>query len=399
MGVLAPDRDWVVVGETPTTLQKLGFISVGNHFPVFIHPQTSEEYALARQETKTSQGYRGFKVCFDETTTLEQDLFRRDLTINAMAMDDTGKVIDPFGGQKDLDNRLLRHVSPAFAEDPLRVIRVARFLARFWHLGFRVATETLQLMTQLSHSGELLTLSPERVWLETQKALNTKDPVVFFDLLKKCHALPVLFPELSNLIGVPQTLKYHPEGDVWVHTRMVLEKATQLSEESSVRFAALVHDLGKGTTLSERLPHHHGHEERGALLVIQLCQRLRVSNRLCQLAVLVARYHLHVHRLFEMTPKKIVRLLLHLDAFRQPEKMENFLLACRADALGRGEGEHHPYRQADLLRDCLKQCKKIDVQSLIGLGLEGKKLGDALHKKRIFQVKTTLELFKNTSCE
>lgn len=392
LGLPAPDQDWVVVGETIHTMQSRGFVQVGAAFPVFLHPDTQEAYALARKEQKTGKGYRGFTTHFGIETTLEEDLARRDLTINAMAMDTKGGIIDPFEGQKDLDKRLLRHVSPAFSEDPLRVLRVARFLARFWALGFRVATETIQLMTDLVHAGEMETLTTERVWLETLKALETEHPLPFFDLLQQCGALAILFPELEALKGVPQPPTHHPEGDVWTHTRMTLMQATRLTSNPIVRFAALVHDLGKGTTPQTLLPQHHNHEERGATLVEQLCDRLHTPTHFRKLAVLTARYHTQCHRIQEMTPKKVIQLLLHLNAFRDPEILEKFLLACQADNRGRWGAEKKPYPQADVLRRCLQQCTNIDKQPILDAGLQGKRFGDALHKIRIHQVRAVLRL-------
>ena len=391
LGLSSPDRDWLVVGETIQTMQARGFVQVGAAFPVFLHPETGEEYALARQERKRGQGYRGFSAQFSRDTTLEQDLARRDLTINAMAMDASGSIIDPFGGQKDLQQRLLRHVSPAFAEDPLRVLRVARFLARFWSLGFRVVAGTLQLLKQLVDSGEIQTLTAERVWLESHKALQTDHPLVYFDLLQQCGALPVLFPELAQLQGVPQSVIYHPEGDVWRHTRLVLMQATQLSRDPAVRFAALVHDLGKGITPQDLLPHHYGHEERGVLLVQQLCDRLRIPNTFRKLSMLVTQHHMHCHRLLEMSEKKVVRLLQNLNAFRHLDFLEKYLLACQADAQGRFGREKKPYSQASFLRQCLQQCQGIDNQKLLQNGYQGRQFADALHKERIRQVRAVLK--------
>ena len=392
LGLPASDRDWVIVGETTDGMRARGFVPVGADFPVFLHPETGEEYALARQERKTGRGYQGFVTRAGAEVTLEEDLARRDLTINAMAMDANGTIIDPFGGQEDIKNRKLRHVSPAFAEDPLRILRVARFFARFWSLGFQIAEETRVLMSQLVHSGEIHTLVAERVWNETQKALETDTPLAFFDLLHRCGALPILFPELAALIDIPQPVKYHAEGDVWTHTRMTLTRATQLSQEATVRFAALVHDLGKGTTPQSLLPHHHNHEERGVLLVNQLCDRLRIPTQFRKLAVLGCRHHLQCHRLLEMTPKKVLKLLIHLNALRETILLDHFLLVCQADATGRQGTSHTPYPQADLLRQCRQHCIGIDTQEFHKAGLQGKAFGEALHKKRLQRLHVLLSL-------
>ena len=397
LGLASPDRDWVVVGETPQTMLARGFIQVGGQFPVFLHPDSGEEYALARQERKTGQGHRGFVTKFGTETTLKEDLARRDLTINAMVMDASGRIMDPFGGQEDLQQRLLRHVSPAFVEDPLRVLRVARFLARFWSLGFRVAAETMDLMTQLVAAGEMQTLTAERVWLETRKALETDYPLAFFDLLQQCGALQILFPELAALVGVPQPLTHHPEGDVWRHTRITLEQATRLSQDALVRFASLVHDLGKGVTPLELLPRHHGHEQKGVVLVNQLCDRLRIPNHFRKLGILTARYHMQCHCLLEMTPKKVVRLLVKLNAFHDPSLLENFLLACQADATGRQGAHACPYPQAEVLRYCVQQCASIDNQLFLQAGLQGRRLGEALHKERIRQVRAVFARYQEKS--
>ncbi|MEO5363419.1 MAG: multifunctional CCA addition/repair protein [Magnetococcus sp. DMHC-8] len=394
LGLPAPDRDWVVVGETPQTMHARGFTQVGADFPVFLHPDSGEAYALARQERKTGPGYRGFVAHAPPTITLEEDLARRDLTINAMAIAADGRLIDPFGGQQDLHNRCLRHVSPAFAEDPLRVLRVARFLARFWHMGFRVAAETLTLLTSLSHSGELLAIAVERIWQETHKALATQHPLAFFDLLHQCGALAVLFPELTALIGVPQPLRYHPEGDVWQHTRLVLDRATQLSADPGVRFAALLHDLGKGTTPAAEWPHHYGHEERGVDIIHRLCDRLRTPTGFRTLAVAVARHHQQCRLVPEMTPHKVVRLLRHLQAMHHPDLMDKVLLACEADATGRQGMIDHPYPQADLLRRCRQSCLAVDPTPFVQAGLQGERLGEAIHRERLRQTGITLAAYR-----
>lgn len=396
LGQPALDQDWVVVGETPQSMLARGFYQVGADFPVFLHPESGEAYALARQERKTGPGYLGFTAHSAPTVTLKEDLARRDLTINAMAMDADGQIIDPFGGCVDLQNRLLRHVSPAFAEDPLRVLRVARFLARFWDLGFRVADETLALLTQLAHSGELQTLSVERVWQETHKALAAQNPLAFFDLLQQCGALAVLFPELEALIGIPQPAHYHPEGDVWQHTRLVLARATQLSRSPTVRFAALLHDLGKAATPPTEWPHHYGHEERSVELINPLCDRLRIPTVFRSVALATARHHMRCHRLLEMRPNKVVRLLLQLKALQKPDFLEEVLLACQADATGLlGEADPSSYPQADLLRQCRHCCVEIDPTPFIQAGVQGALLGERLHQERVRRVRALLQTLPN----
>ncbi len=348
------ERDFVVVGATPDELIALGYRPVGKDFPVFLHPDTAEQYALARTERKTGPGYYGFATRFSPDVTLEQDLARRDLTINAMAEDASGGIIDPYGGRRDLEARLLRHVSPAFVEDPLRVLRVARFAARFAPLGFTVAPETLELMRAIVASGEMSALVPERVWAETERALGEASPVTYFEVLRACGALAAVFPEVDALFGVPQPEKWHPEIDTGVHTLQVLEVAAELSPDTTVRFAALVHDLGKGLTPRAEWPRHLGHEEAGARLIERMAERLRVPNEHRELAVMVARHHARAHRVAEQRPGTILELLELTDAFRRRERFERFLLACEADARGRGPGlRTRPYPQAAQLRAAL----------------------------------------------
>ncbi|NJD30934.1 MAG: multifunctional CCA addition/repair protein [Gammaproteobacteria bacterium] len=345
------ERDYVVVGATPDELLALGYRPVGKDFPVFLHPRTGEQYALARTERKTGTGYYGFATRFSPDVTLEEDLARRDLTVNAMAEDENGGIIDPYGGRRDLEARLLRHVSPAFVEDPLRVLRVARFAARFAPLGFTVAPETLELMRRIVASGEVAELVPERVWVETERALGEERPTVYFDVLRECGALEVIFPEIAALHGVPQPEKWHPEIDTGLHTMQVLDVAAGLSRDTTVRFAALVHDVGKGLTPRSEWPRHIGHEEAGARLIEGICARLRAPNEHRELAVLVARHHARVHRAAEARAGTLLELLEVTDAFRRAERFERMLLACEADARGRGPDRRiAPYPQADLLR-------------------------------------------------
>ena len=345
------ERDYVVVGATPEQLLALGYRPVGKDFPVFVHPRTGEQYALARTERKTGPGYYGFATRFSPDVTLEDDLARRDLTVNAMALTTAGEIVDPYGGRRDLEARVLRHVSPAFVEDPLRVLRVARFAARFAPLGFAVAAETLELMRSIVASGEMAALVPERVWVETDRALGEARPTEYFEVLRACGALAAVFPEIDALFGVPQPAQWHPEIDTGLHTMQVLDVATELSVESTVRFAALVHDIGKGLTPRDQWPRHVGHEDAGAALIERMSQRLRVPNEHRELAVLVARHHARAHRAAELRPGTVLDLLELTDAFRRPERFERFLLACEADARGRGpELRARPYSQGSQLR-------------------------------------------------
>jgi tRNA nucleotidyltransferase (CCA-adding enzyme) len=346
LGLPVTERDWVVVGGTREELQRMRYREVGRDFPVFLHPDTHEEYALARLERKTAPGYKGFEFRFGPEVTLEEDLARRDLTINAIARGPDGSLIDPYGGRRDLEARLLRHVSEAFVEDPVRVLRVARFAARFAPLGFRVAAETAALMRSIVTRHEIDALVPERVWQETNKALHEPRAAEFFSVLRDCDALRVIFPEIDALFGVPQPPQWHPEIDTGVHTLMVLEQASLLSREPQVRFAALVHDLGKGTTPRDEWPRHTGHEERSVALVEALAQRLRVPVDYRELAVIVARFHGKVHRAHELRPATILEFLERADAFRRPERFAQALLACEADARGRTgfEGRDYPQR-------------------------------------------------------
>ncbi|HET7921679.1 MAG TPA: multifunctional CCA addition/repair protein [Gammaproteobacteria bacterium] len=384
LGLPVTERDYVVVGATPADMTARGYQPVGKDFPVFLHPETHAEYALARTERKTARGYHGFEFHAAPDVTLEDDLRRRDLTINALAEDEAGTLIDPYHGQRDLDARVLRHVSPAFAEDPVRVLRVARFAARFASLGFRIAEETLALMRTMSENGEVDALVPERVWQETAKALQTETPSVFFTALRACGALARVFPELDRLFGVPQPAKWHPEVDTGVHVMLVVDQAARLSGELAVRFAALVHDLGKGTTPADILPHHYGHEARSVKLVEALCERLRVPRELRELAVLVARHHGQVHKVEEMRPDTVLKLLESVDAFRRPERFEFFLTACEADHRGRTGLEDTPFPQAAYLRRAFAATQAVTVRSLGDIaGLSGAEIGEQLHRARL----------------
>lgn len=383
LGLTPKERDWVVVGSSVEEMLKRGFTQVGKDFPVFLHPQNHEEYALARTERKTGPGYTGFAFQASTDVTLEEDLLRRDLTINAIAQDEDGTLIDPYNGQQDLHDGLLRHVSPAFAEDPVRILRTARFAARFAKWGFKVAHGTNALMRKMVANGEIDALVAERVWKELDRALAEPRPSAFFKVLRGCHALAVLFPEIDALFGVPQPEKHHAEIDTGVHIMMVLEQAAKLSHEPRVRFAALTHDLGKGTTDKNKLPQHIGHEKRSVELVKQLCARYKVPNDYRALALLTAEYHTHCHRALELTPKTLLRVLEASDAFRNPQRFEEFLLACEADARGRLGKENEPYPQADFFRQILSVCTAIDTKAIVKRGLTGKAIGEELHKQRI----------------
>jgi tRNA nucleotidyltransferase (CCA-adding enzyme) len=391
LGLPVHERDWVVVGARPEELTDLGYKPVGRDFPVFLHPQTGEEHALARTERKTGPGYRGFETRFSPDVTLEQDLERRDLTINAIAKDlDSGTLVDPFQGQRDLQERWLRHVSPAFVEDPVRVLRVARFAARFAPLGFRIAPETLALMREIALRGELDALVPERVWQETQRALEMAAPWQFFLVLREVCALEVIFPEIDVLFGVPQPERWHPEIDTGVHTMMTLEQATRLTEDPVVRFASLVHDLGKGVTPPELWPRHIAHEQRGVAVIEALCARLRIPNTYREVAALVSRYHLNAHRVQELREATLLDMLESLDAFRRPTRFEQFVLACEADARGRKGLEDRPYAQADYLRRARQLAAKVSLDEHERSGLDGLQIAAHLRQKRIAAL-TTLQ--------
>lgn len=392
LGLSVQDTDWVVVGATPQEMESLGYQKVGQDFPVFLHPQTKEEYALARTERKTAPGYKGFHVNAAPDVKLEDDLQRRDLTINAMAETADGELIDPFGGADDLNARQLRHVSPAFAEDPVRILRVARFAARFVPLGFQVAEETTALMKQMVDAGEVDALVPERVWTELVRSLAEERPSQFFEVLRSCGALAVLFPEIDQLFGVPQPPQHHPEIDSGVHTMMVVDRAAALSKDVRVIFAALVHDLGKGVTPVKEWPRHIAHEDRSVKLVKALCKRLRTPNDFRDLAVLVARYHTHCHRAAELRPDTLLKTLEALDVFRRPERLDQFLIACEADVTSRPGFENVAYSQADIFRNAFKAARRIDAGELVSDGYEGKKLAAELRKCRIAAI---AELKKN----
>ena len=388
LGLETKDRDWVVVGAHPEELQKLNYRPIGKDFPVFLHPETNEEYALARTERKTAAGYNGFSFHTAADVTLEEDLMRRDLTINAIAQSDDGTLIDPFNGQADIKAKILRHVSPAFVEDPVRILRLARFAARFADLDFTIADETQDLMMTMVNSGEVDALVPERVWQETMRALSEKTPSRYFEVLRDCGALEKLFPEINRLWGVPQPEKHHPEIDTGVHTMMVLEQAAKLSDDPKVRFAALVHDLGKGTTPKNKWPKHIDHESRGVPLVEALCNRYRIPNDYRELAIIVTKYHLHYHRAAELRDDTFLKTLESVDAFRRPERFELFLLACEADSRGRTGYEDKHFDQPEIYRKAFNAAKSIDTKNLVAQGLKGKEIKDELNKLRILAIKS-----------
>ncbi|MCY7296011.1 multifunctional CCA addition/repair protein [Alteromonas sp. a30] len=377
------DKDWVVVGASPKDMLTQGFQQVGKDFPVFLHPETKEEYALARTERKTGSGYTGFVCDFSTDITLEQDLLRRDLTINAMALDANNKLIDPYNGKQDLDKRILRHVSPAFVEDPLRVLRVARFAARYHQYGFTLAPETLELMQELSHSGELESLAAERVWKETERSLLGDDPQQYFAVLKEAHALSYWFKEIDCLWGVPNPPKHHPEIDTGVHTLMVLEQAAKLSDELEVRYAALTHDLGKGITDPTIWPSHTAHDVRGVPLVEALSERLKCPTKAKDIAKLVAELHIRVHTSLTLKPSTIVKLFDKMDVWRRAERFEQILLACEADARGRTGFEDRSYPQANYLRECFNAAQNVDVKAIVDSGVKGPDIKEAVRQKRI----------------
>lgn len=389
------ERDWVVVGATPQQLLDLGYQQVGKDFPVFLHPTTKEEYALARTERKSGKGYTGFAVYADSDVTLEQDLMRRDLTINAIAKHENGQLVDPFSGLEDIKNKVLRHVSPAFSEDPLRVLRVARFYARYAHLGFTVAAETLALMHDISQSGELSTISPERIWLETSKALQERNPEAFIQLLQQTSALKQILPEVAALWGVPQPEKWHPEIDTGIHTLLVLEQAAKLSPRLDIRFAALVHDVGKGATNPINWPAHHGHDHSGLKLIEALCQRLRVPNDCKDLALLVCQYHQIIHQAFELKPATVLKMFNNIDLWRKPERLNAILLACTADMRGRTGFEQAEYPQADYLTYLAEAARQVNAQEVMAEGVSGPDIKAALQQRRLDVLTTVKQKWLN----
>jgi tRNA nucleotidyltransferase (CCA-adding enzyme) len=387
LGLSVKDHDYVVVGSDPEEMVRLGFRPVGRDFPVFLHPETGEEYALARTERKTGRGYKGFTVYAAAEVTLEQDLARRDLTINAIARDQDGTLIDPFGGAQDLRNGVLRHVSPAFAEDPVRILRVARFAARF---AFEIAPETLALMRQMVHDGEVDHLVPERAWQELSRGLMEQRPSLMLEALRACGALARILPEIDALFGVPQPPEHHPEVDTGLHILLVVDYAASRHFPLPVRFAALTHDLGKGATPRAEWPRHIGHEERSVALIRGLCDRLRVPNDCRDLALLAARYHGEIHRAQELRPATVVKLFERSDALRRPERFEDLLLACACDFHGRPGYEALTYAPAPLLRTALAAARAVDAAAIAARIAEPNKIAAAVHEARVHAVKQAL---------
>jgi len=384
LGRPVADRDYVVVGAEPEELSRLGFRPVGRDFPVFLHPQTHEEYALARTERKSGRGYHGFTFSTDASVTLEQDLERRDLTINAIAEDADGRLIDPFGGVADIEARVLRHVSPAFAEDPVRVLRVARFAARYAPLGFRVADETIALMRRMVDDGEVAHLVAERVWAETRKALAEPQPSAFLKTLRACGAARVLFPEVDALYGVPQRADFHPEVDTGVHIELVLDMAARLAPGNDlVGWCAFTHDLGKALTPADVLPRHIGHEHAGVAPLRAMCARLRVPAEHAALAELVCRFHLDMHRAFELRADTLLGVLERMDSFRRPERLDPLLIACEADKRGRLGFEESDYPQANYVRAAHAAAAAIDARVFVEQGLSGPAIGEAVRAARV----------------
>ena len=400
LGLPVAEKDWVVVGTTPAELTHLGYTPVGKDFPVFLHPVSKEEYALARQERKVGPGYHGFTTSFSPDVTLEEDLKRRDLTVNAMAQPadaagrPTGDIVDPYGGRADLEARVLRHVSAAFVEDPLRVLRVARFAARFAPMGFSIAEETRVLMSRIVASGEMAHLTPERVWRETERALSEPRPDVYFETLRECGALDVIFPELAALHGIPQPPKWHPEIDTFVHVMLSIRYAADAGEPGDVRFAVLMHDLGKALSPRDKWPSHQGHEALGVAPIEALSKRLRVPTEHRELAVLIARHHTNVHRAFELRPDTVLKLLQECDAFRKPARFLGMLQGCIADARGRTGLESQPYPQAGYLGRALAVASAVTLTAEESEGLQGRQIGDAITGKRLAALTTLKESAK-----
>lgn len=394
LGLPVKDRDWVVIGAQPEDMLARGFRPVGKDFPVFLHPETQEEYALARTERKSGRGYHGFTFHASPDVTLEQDLARRDLTINAIAEDENGQLIDPFNGRQDLEKGILRHVSPAFVEDPVRVLRIARFAARF---GFHIADETKTLIHKMVSNGELEYLVPERVWQELAKALQSDKPSLFFTTLREVDALKVLFPEVDALFGVPQHPKWHPEIDTGIHVMMVIDQAARLTHDLAVRFAALCHDLGKSQTPPEILPNHKGHEATSVILTRALCQRLRVPNDISTLAMKVAEFHTDVHLLFELNAERVLEVIEKLDSFRRPERFQQYLLAGEADFRGRPGYEDAPMPEKATFHACYDVAATVTATEFIEAGLSGADIGEAIRHKRLELIRQTLESYRTTA--
>jgi tRNA nucleotidyltransferase (CCA-adding enzyme) len=398
LGLASQDNDYVVVGATISQMRAMGYKSVGKDFPVFLHPDTKDEYALARTERKTGAGYTGFSVDASEKVTLEEDLARRDLTINAMALDHKNELIDPFNGKSDLHNKVLRHTTSAFSEDPVRVLRLARFLARYGP-QWRIHESTKQLVGDMIAAGEINHLVPERVWKETEKALSEQEPQLYFEALKELGVLPILFPELFEMINVPQAPEHHPEGDVFVHTMLVINRAAQLGFELSTRFAALTHDYGKAAAYAHR-GDLLGHEQSGINVIEQFCERLRIPNKLKDLAILTSDNHQRCHRIFELNPATLQKLLVtRFDSLKQPQRFRQFLQACQCDAQGRGPKLiDKPYPQKDYALYLLDALNTLDTKDIVKKALEagitGPDLGEAVRQAQIACLKKAKHLYR-----
>ena len=387
LGLSVNDIDWVVTGATAAQMMAAGYKSIGKDFPVFLHPESKQEYALARSERKIGPGYRGFEISADSATTIEQDLMRRDLTINAIAEDDQGNIVDPYNGRQDIEARKLRHISAAFVEDPVRVLRVARFAARFHRLGFTLVPETRELIRQMGQSGELAALVAERVWSELSRALDEDDPAIFFATLRECEVLALLFPEIDALYGIPQSAKYHPEIDTGVHVMMALQTSAALGQDNETRFAVLMHDLGKATTPVAVLPAHYGHEARGKKLVKAFCKRWRVPRAYTELALITTEFHTLVHRALELNPSTLLKLLIRADSLRKPERFQKMLDACLADLRGRKDFADAAYPQADFLAQLALKLRQLDLTEIQRQGLTGKAMGQAIQSARLSLIK------------
>ncbi|MEI8608371.1 multifunctional CCA addition/repair protein [Enterovibrio sp. Hal110] len=395
LGLDVKDRDWVVVGADIKTMLKAGYQQVGADFPVFLHPKTHEEYALARTERKSGQGYTGFVCDFASDVTLEEDLQRRDLTINAIAQADDGTLVDPYGGKTDLDNKILRHVSPAFVEDPLRVLRVARFAARFHDLGFTVADDTMSLMRTIAESGELDVLTPERVWIEWEKSLSTPRPDVFLRVLRDCGALAVVLPEIDALFGVPQPEQWHPEIDTGIHTLMVARQAATLTDDTCIRFAAQMHDLGKALTPQAEWPSHRMHTATGKVPVKAVCDRVRVPNAYRDAALLVCAEHTNVHNAGELKASTYIKIFDRNDVWRKPERVTQLAVASQADHQGRTGFEDRPYPQADWLLGAFNAANSVEVKPIVAEGFTGQGIREELTRRRVVSVAKYLEEVRN----
>ena len=391
LGLPVNDIDWVLTGATAAQMLAAGYKSIGKAFPVFLPPESKQEYALARSERKTGPGYRGFEISADSATTIEQDLMRRDLTINAIAEDEQGNMVDPYGGRQDIDARKLRHVSAAFVEDPVRVLRVARFAARFHRLGFTLVPETRALIQQMGASGELAALVAERVWSELSRALDEDDPAIFFATLRDCDVLALLFPQIDALYGIPQSAKYHPEIDTGVHVMMALQVSAALGHDNETRFAVLMHDLGKTTTPAAALPAHHGHEARGKKLVKTFCKRWRAPRAYTELALITTEFHTLVHRALELKPSTLLKLFIRADSLRKPERFQKMLDACLADIRGRKGFADATYPQADFLARLAVELRQLDLSEIQQQDLTGKAIGQAIHNARLDLIKREKE--------